>query len=417
MSCILCDCEIDQENDSVEHVIPQAIGGLLKVKSLLCKGCNGWTGQEWDSTLCDQLNWFSLMFQVVRDRGAVPSMPISTLSGEELLLLNDGSMTMRRPIFEKQPLEDSKTRIHIVARDKLEAKRMLTGASRKYRIDVDETLRNASTSTHYLQSPVMVNLPFGGPRTGRSIVKTALVYAAMQGVDATLCGQARRYLLQGDRHPDAATATPPFTRLDTITGGGDGDVPPFDYYYTKDPLTERPSVVLHSVCISSRGSEGQLLAYVEYFGCHRCLVLLADDYAGPEVHAGYLIDPRTGDALQADFKLGIGKAEVRSLFQREYDEIEGRTAAYNSVMEVAIAGSFDRERERLVEQAWQALGKSGIKEGELLTEVHIAQLSRELAERLTPFLLAHGHLASRAGSEIQSGASPPSAGVPGHTPD
>lgn len=417
MSCILCDREIDQQNDSVEHVIPQAVGGLLKVKSLLCKDCNGWTGQEWDSTLCDQLNWFSLIFQVVRDRGAVPSMPISTVSGEELLLLNDGSMTMRRPTFEKQPLEDSKTRIHIVARNELEAKRMLTNASRKYSIDVDETLRNASTSTHYLQSPVTVNLPFGGPRTGRSIVKTAMVYAAMQGVDPALCGQARRYLLQDDRHPDASTATPPFTRLDTITGNSEENVPPFDYYYAKDLLTERPSVVLHGVCVSSRGTEGQLLAYVEYFGCHRCLVLLADDYAGPEVHTGYFIDPRTGKAVQADFELGVGKAEVQSLFRREYDDIEGRRAAYNSVMEVAIAGSFDRERERLIDQAWQALGKSGLKEGELLTEVHIAQLSRELAERLTPFLLAHGLLATRTESDDRPAASPLSADVPGHGPD
>lgn len=43
--CYLCGKLLNEANSSVEHIIPNAIGGHLKSKNLLCKDCNSNTGE------------------------------------------------------------------------------------------------------------------------------------------------------------------------------------------------------------------------------------------------------------------------------------------------------------------------------------------------------------------------------------
>lgn len=38
--CYLCGVLLDKSNSSVEHIIPNALGGNLKSRQLLCKKCN-----------------------------------------------------------------------------------------------------------------------------------------------------------------------------------------------------------------------------------------------------------------------------------------------------------------------------------------------------------------------------------------
>ena len=38
-NCYLCRQVLSKENESVEHIIPNSIGGRLKSKKLLCKKC------------------------------------------------------------------------------------------------------------------------------------------------------------------------------------------------------------------------------------------------------------------------------------------------------------------------------------------------------------------------------------------
>ena len=56
--CYLCGTLLNESNRSVEHIIPNAIGGHLKSKNLLCKDCNSNTGQKIDAEISKQLNFF-----------------------------------------------------------------------------------------------------------------------------------------------------------------------------------------------------------------------------------------------------------------------------------------------------------------------------------------------------------------------
>jgi len=67
--CYLCGKLLNEANSSVEHIIPNAIGGHLKCKNLLCKECNSNTGQNIDATLSEQLNFIANMLNIECDRG------------------------------------------------------------------------------------------------------------------------------------------------------------------------------------------------------------------------------------------------------------------------------------------------------------------------------------------------------------
>ena len=64
MFCYACGKEITPSNRSDEHIIPNAIGGRLKSKSLLCKQCNSDFGDSIDSELSRQLNHIGNMLNI-----------------------------------------------------------------------------------------------------------------------------------------------------------------------------------------------------------------------------------------------------------------------------------------------------------------------------------------------------------------
>lgn len=53
MKCCICGMEIDQENRSEEHIIHNAIGGILKSDSIYCKKCNSKYGSDLDKAFTE----------------------------------------------------------------------------------------------------------------------------------------------------------------------------------------------------------------------------------------------------------------------------------------------------------------------------------------------------------------------------
>jgi transposase-like protein len=58
--CALCHVELSEANYTREHIIPNAIGGRLKIADFICQSCNSTFGYLWDAELAKQLNWFSV---------------------------------------------------------------------------------------------------------------------------------------------------------------------------------------------------------------------------------------------------------------------------------------------------------------------------------------------------------------------
>jgi len=366
--CVLCDCEIDANTDSLEHVIPNSIGGRLKVRGFICVGCNNRTGETWDAVLAGQLNFFCHFFGVVRERGEPSPQRIETTAGEKLLMQPGGGFKMQDPILQVTPTPAGK-QIAIKARNRREARIMIEGLARKYpnQIDVAAELAKA-TEAHTYPEGVMHHSPdFGGVSGGRSVVKTATAFAFHCGVSIDQCDLALAYL-----RDEAAE-------------------PAFGYYYEQDLVKGRPAdVPIHCVAVVGDPETGMLLGYVEYFGIHRVVVCFSQSYSGPAIARSHALDPTTGKIVLVDVDLTFSAADVRSIYSYERIPDDGMARAFAQVVPRALATSFEREKTRAIADATRyAFENCGAKPGDMLTDEQKAKLPGLLTERLMPFILRH----------------------------
>jgi len=125
--CALCEIVITQDNDTKEHIIPNANGGKKKVKGFICGNCNNQSGNTWDSTLAAQLSPFSLLFDIKRERGEIKPNTFTTTKGEKIMLRANGTMTLGSQSFRQTPIEGGGTQFFGKAQTMSQAKDMLKG--------------------------------------------------------------------------------------------------------------------------------------------------------------------------------------------------------------------------------------------------------------------------------------------------
>jgi HNH endonuclease len=281
MKCLICNAPIDASNDSKEHLIPNAIGGRLKLRGLLCCACNATTGKNWDSGLADQLHPLSLLFAIQRERGDVPYLQVATADGDALYLHGDGSLSPV-PVY-KVHKEGDETRVEMRVGTLDEARVVLEKLKQRRhpKLDVDKALLSAHVQEKF-GNVIRFELPFGGPIAGRAVVKSALCLAVLNGVEACACAASLEYL----HHAEAE--------------------PCFGFFYEREVILDRPArVPLHCVAVGNCGNDGQLLAYLEYYGVHRIVVRRSDQFCGPDIHCSYSINPVTGEELKLQYHLGL----------------------------------------------------------------------------------------------------------------
>ncbi|BDM65098.1 hypothetical protein NFHSH190041_25500 [Shewanella sp. NFH-SH190041] len=193
-NCALCGQLITQDNDTKEHIIPNAIGGRKKVTGFICNTCNNKSGDTWENELAKQLNPLSLFFRISRERGNAPRQKFGMTDGNEIVLEHDGSMALPKPQYSEN-IVDGKVHISIQARTVQEAKGMLKGVARKYpNANVDSFLDNPQIKSTYSPGMMEFNLSFGGHDAGRSIVKSALAVISDAKQSTAVCQHAIAYL-------------------------------------------------------------------------------------------------------------------------------------------------------------------------------------------------------------------------------
>jgi len=232
------------------------------------------------------------------------------------------------------------------------------------KLDVEEAMLAVVEQRSYLPEMVGTVCNFGGPESGRSVVKSAFALAVASGVAAQACDQARSY-------------------LKSETGE-----PCFGYYYERDLVTNRPiDRVFHCVAVKGDPEAGRLFGYVELFSAYRMLVGLADRYRGAPLFNSYAIDPCNGEELKLEFNLSLPDDELLRGISNEYECSAAMVAAFQSVAAIAQARSFAREQRRVAKAAWAgALAKLGLSPGQRMTPEIAMALAREIVSGMQPFL-------------------------------
>lgn len=103
--CYLCDEVITAGNISEEHVIPNALGGRLRSRELLCRPCNARLGHEVDVDLCNYVAPLGVLIGLKRDSGRGRAVPITRADGSTLLLDHDGRLRTPQPERTEEPYD------------------------------------------------------------------------------------------------------------------------------------------------------------------------------------------------------------------------------------------------------------------------------------------------------------------------
>jgi hypothetical protein len=364
-TCLLCPAPITADNDSSEHVLTNAVGGRLKVRGLVCKPCNDRTGHDWDAILADQLHALCLLVGVDRERGETPPLTVKTTTGQTIRMTAADGMYLPKPSYE-EVLTETGVQIRLSARTMAEARRMIEGAKAKYaQIDVEASLAQAqhqwSAPDGYMHHQFVV----GGFQAGRSIVKSALVFAIHAGLSREDCAPAVAFL------KDPADITPPL-----------------GWYYATDVLQGRPpQTPVTCVGVHANPHTGLVLGYVEYFGFHRAVVELGRDYTGPEVRAAYGFDPRTGEEIPLAIALPFDAAELTAIFDDQRIPEGSQEAALREILPQALARQVESEQERVFGSAVRyALERTGLKPGDEITPEYAQQIAADVTNYVKPWI-------------------------------
>ncbi|WP_447042553.1 HNH endonuclease [Vreelandella sp. H-I2] len=365
--CNICGCSIDKNNDTREHLIPQSIGGRLKVKGFICRKCNSESGDKWDFDLADSLNPLNLLCRVRRERKPPPSQVFQTVGGASLEWNANGSYKPSKPTFSKIETNEG-FNINIVARDIKEARSILKGQLKKHpNIDVEKILTQAKVESVYSSDPLEINLNFGGHLTGRSLIKSALCLVYCSGIDTRFCNLAFSYL------------------------NGTDDQCCWGYYNVTDLVLNREKgLSYHCVYVKGDSVSGLITAYIEYFGCYRMVACLSDCYTGEAFSNLYAIDPVTGDLVDLSIDLSFTYSEILDIYDYKKVDFSLQKEIFENIVERAMANSFEAEKNRVINEALEyAFENCSIQEGYITEPSQMQEIIDLTMEKMKPFLLHH----------------------------
>ncbi|WP_417067110.1 HNH endonuclease [Niveibacterium terrae] len=363
--CALCELPLSGKNRSKEHIIPNAIGGRKKTTGFICNACNNKRGENWDSELAKQLNWFSLALGISRERGESPKQIVQTVEGEKYWLLNDGSFTPEKSSYLEEDL-GGKIKINLTAKTIEEAKRRIKGIARKYpKFDVKKVLSELEVKTDFLDTPLCVNLSLGGPDAGRSLVKTAFAFASACGVAHGECGKAIQYLLDES--------------IEDI---------PFGFSYLSDFIQNRPKdKIFHCVSLHGDPKTKMLWSYIEYFGNFRIVVLLSDSYSGKFINEIYSVDPLDGSSVGVRVRSDVSAEELALIWSGNGLNHENYKAAADYALPIIHERGRSRTLDRTVQEGFDHAAKQlGVKKDEVIPKEKAAEFTAFMMEKISPYI-------------------------------
>jgi len=264
ITCFRCGCEITSANQTVEHIIPMACAGRLKSKKLLCRKCNSFFGEKFDSELAEQTNDLVNLLLIKREKGTPPPIKAHTSTGEDYRIYG-GKVEKAHPEFK---LDKAANKLSVEANNDEKMRLLLKQLKRRIpTIDVDEILNGATRQKSYMQEHLIINSKVGGNGVFKSITKISIEYFLLKRGDKKFVKHLIPYLdgtaeqeIVWMHYPDEAIYDPEITEVSNI------------------------------IRLIGNPQEKILYAYIELFNVHNFIVKLNDEYDGFKMDETYIFD-------------------------------------------------------------------------------------------------------------------------------
>ncbi|MAZ25855.1 MAG: hypothetical protein CL868_02100 [Cytophagaceae bacterium] len=362
--CYCCEEQITEETSSIEHILPNAIGGKLKSKELLCKDCNSNFGVSFDSELTKQLLFLSSFLNVKRDRGNHPKVKGGkTESGIDIDFLSGGKPYYAKPSV-KTTTKNNEVVLDIMARDKKELKQILKGLSRKHpQIDIEEILSKSIEEKAYLNEPVKITQTIGGAKALNAITKVALNYCIYK----------------------TKSFKPFTTTINTLKTDSKNELS--KHYHSDKPLYKKiAQEICHIIHIQSNKQNKNVIGYVEFFSSYSFIILLSDNYDGKNIKATYCYDLNSKKEIKKNINLKIATEDFNTLPIITPDYYPIITNKMDRIIKIGLKEQNDKALSNLISKCVDDIWKVKYGHEERVTKQMITKLSQHIAMEFVKFM-------------------------------
>ncbi|HEC37304.1 hypothetical protein LCGC14_0474080 [marine sediment metagenome] len=261
--CIFCGNAISKK--SIEHIIPQNVGGKLKSGKLICRNCNSNFGATIDKTLFDLYNLIETYLCFNKNYKKDVRINVR-YKGEEFILTKKGPKRKHPKVILRNG-------------DKIQLEFPSEKSARKYfnkikkknpNIDVEVLVRTAEE----------VRIPITEP----------LDFSSDASVEETWreCGKiVYEFLFYVNR-----SFFPSNTQFKDYVNGilGLNEFPICQWYGDYNPIERNKDNIYHIIVIEAREEEKIVIGYLEIYSCLKVILVIDDNYSGESFSKGYFQD-------------------------------------------------------------------------------------------------------------------------------
>lgn len=282
-NCYLCNRAFNGQTvvDHGEHIIQNAIGGLLIVHGILCVACGEKLGSSVDDGLGKALRALCLVFDIRRDRDKRLVVPAEVTLRDGLVLDPPTRDFFVEPGVAPRPhgpaviRDEAAMVVHILGSTDKQASTFARSSAITALQDSGYDLKLGS-DTAQLIDRVVLRADCENLDLARGLIKIAIGYARHNGIDRHFL----QHLIVNDSDIICNDAQVDQAVLPYYpTGWGEG-LYEAERYQTDDFPPN------HQLSLFSYGQ--RLFCYIDLFGVIQRYVLLSDAWTGPEVRARYV---------------------------------------------------------------------------------------------------------------------------------
>lgn len=329
--CYICGCEITKENESLEHIIPNGIGGHLTSKRILCATHNNEL-DKYDYFLCKDLEYFTNLLNPKRDRGENPKVSYNHQKMGTVTREADGNL-YTKPQIKVLTDDDGKSTIHYQAfysaknenREKFleHLKNIVIGKAQKDKLP-DEKIQEILTKIDVQMNASITNID--NPEMYYSIAfnqngnlffsfyKIAFDFyfgndLSMTNVEKSLQAFKSKDLLYLNKNAN--------------------------YYYPHNFYLD--THINHSIVLKGDKSLGKLYCLISLYGVLNALVLLNDDYKGEDFYKSYVYDLRNNKKIPFNKDIILNGEDLAVILSPATDYSLQMVAAMNNFKDYFVA--------------------------------------------------------------------------------
>jgi hypothetical protein len=243
--CHGCGDPLTGDNDSEAHIIPNALGGWLAPKGIICRTCNTKLDKIADNALIEAFGHWPTLLNIPRQRGDNPPRTIDTLEGNRVRLEQDGSLMRMNIQYDVQPVEGGHF-VEVGAGNMKTVRQLIERAAKQFpQLDAKAAEAHARTIGVSPDDELHLRLDYSPPAAFGGVATAIWLYLILKTGRAFLDWDGLlKYIDNAQKH-----------------GGS------FRYFTGGLPGLTGPRIDLgHKLVVRSVPSTGNLIAYVEILG-------------------------------------------------------------------------------------------------------------------------------------------------------